>query len=67
MRHEVEARLALKGQAQVHQLENQLTCLKETMLRISGAIQVLEELLSSSASHTSAEETQELNRVQAVS
>lgn len=34
-----------KGRAQMAQLEQQRTELRETMLRISGAIQVLEELL----------------------
>jgi chromosome segregation ATPase len=37
-----------KGQAQLNQLQSQLGALRETMLRISGAVMVLEEILSSS-------------------
>ena len=61
MREQIEARLnALKGeyskgQTQLHQLEIQVTSLRETMLRISGAVLVLEELLSPSVSVTPAE------------
>ena len=33
------------GEARLQELENQTNQLKNTMLRISGAIQVLEELL----------------------
>lgn len=39
MRKELEL-----GQQRMHDLEQQLTQLRDTMLRISGAIQVLEEL-----------------------
>ena len=48
----IEARLAAlknefdKGQTQLCQLESQSSSLREAMLRISGAIMVLEELLS---------------------
>ena len=45
-----------RGQTQLHQLENQVTTLRETLLRISGAVLALEELLSSSASVTPAEQ-----------
>ena len=45
------------GQAELEKVENQRTYLRETMLRISGAIKVLEELLveepSSRTSETS--------------
>jgi prefoldin subunit 5 len=34
-----------KGQQQLHMLDQQRTELRDTLLRISGAIQVLEELL----------------------
>jgi hypothetical protein len=34
------------GQAELQKVENQRTYLRETVLRISGAIQVLEELLA---------------------
>jgi predicted nuclease with TOPRIM domain len=55
MREEMEARLAAlkseydKGQTQLRQLESQASSVRETMLRISGAIMVLQELLSASA------------------
>jgi hypothetical protein len=51
MREEIQARLEeLKkeletGQAELQKVEMQRTYLHETVLRISGAVQVLEELL----------------------
>jgi len=68
----LEARLRMlkdeyaKGQAQLNTLHNQLGSLRETMLRISGAVMVLEEILSSSTQSdslnelTSPEETSNL-------
>jgi len=67
-RQQIEARLASlkseydKGQAAHRELEQQLASLRETMLRISGAIHVLEELLSSSASVTARQQESEANR-----
>jgi predicted nuclease with TOPRIM domain len=52
MREQMQTRLeALRkefetGQAELEKVERQRTHLRETMLRISGAIQVLEELLA---------------------
>jgi predicted nuclease with TOPRIM domain len=52
MREQIQARLeALKkeletGQAELQKVEMQRTYLHETVLRISGAVQVLEELLA---------------------
>jgi predicted nuclease with TOPRIM domain len=54
MKEELQARLAtLKaefatGQERLAEMENQATQLRQTLLRISGAIQVLEELLAES-------------------
>lgn len=51
MKNELEARLKLlkdeyqKGQGQLIALEQETVNLKNTLLRISGAIQVLQELL----------------------
>ena len=55
-----------KGQTAQRQLEQQLGSLRETMLRISGAIHVLEELLSPSASVAPAEQRFEENRTHPV-
>lgn len=52
MREQVQARLELlrkeleKGQVELQKVENQRVYLRETMLRISGAIQALEDLLT---------------------
>jgi hypothetical protein len=67
MRQQIEARLNElkreydKGETQLHQLECQLTSLRETVLRINGAIRVLEELLSSSAVGKPIEEASQSN------
>ncbi len=52
MREHMQARLEMlkkeleKGQVELQKVENQRTYLRETMLQIRGAIQVLEELLA---------------------
>jgi hypothetical protein len=52
MREQMQSRLeALRkefqtGQAELEKIERQQTHIRETMLRISGALQVLEELLA---------------------
>jgi hypothetical protein len=52
MRDDAEQRLAAlrrdydEGQARLLHLEQQASALRETLLRISGAIQILEELLA---------------------
>ena len=53
MREQIQYRLAeLKkefevGQARLQEVERQQSILRETLLRISGAIQVLEEMIAS--------------------
>ena len=55
MKTEIEKRLTTlrsefeKGQGQLRQLEEKSEEIKQTLLRISGAIQVLEETLQSAA------------------
>jgi len=59
MRRELEARLKelkeeyQKGQGQLVALEQETANLKNTLLRISGAIQVLQELLGDKTSENS--------------
>jgi len=59
MRQRLEKRLATlkdeydKGQNRIRQLEGELTSLRETMLRISGAILVLQEFLAPATAATS--------------
>ena len=61
MRQQIEARLKElrseyeKGQTQLRQLETQVTSVRETLMRISGAIMVLEEVLACPASTTTTE------------
>lgn len=62
MRKQMEMRLAAlrreyeTGVAQVQELESRLVSLRQTVLRISGAISVLEELLSSELAPTESSE-----------
>jgi hypothetical protein len=62
MREQIQARLEeLKkeletGQAELRQVEMQRTYLRETVLRIDGAVQVLEELLTAGPPANKAEE-----------
>lgn len=52
MREQIEARLTQlrteygKGQAQLRQLDGQMEAVRETLLRIGGAVMILEELVS---------------------
>jgi len=52
LRDEIQSRLAIlkrefeTGQARLREVEKQESSLRETLLRISGAIQVLDELLT---------------------
>lgn len=58
MREQLQARLEdLKrefdaGEARIRELESEVAYVRETVLRISGAIKVLEEVLSASAEET---------------
>jgi hypothetical protein len=62
MRETIEARLAAlrreyaAGETQLRLQEQQLNSLRETVIRISGAILVLEEILSSSVTDTPSQE-----------
>ena len=44
-----------EGQQRMHDLERQLAQFRDTMLRISGAIQVLEELQAQTTAKSNAE------------
>jgi prefoldin subunit 5 len=63
MREQLQARLDdLKrqyqlGEGQLRELGRQEAALRETLLRITGAIQVLEELLNASAAEVASAET----------
>ncbi|GGX56805.1 hypothetical protein [Streptomyces chartreusis] len=50
-----------KGEHQLHSLVQQETALKESLLRVSGAIRVLEELLSTDQEDTGGEGTAGVN------
>jgi hypothetical protein len=69
MREQIQARLEeLKkeletGQAELHKLETQRTYLHETVLRISGAVQALEELLREDQSNRGTQGAPEENTV----
>lgn len=69
MKREIEARLKelkeeyQKGQEQLIALEQETTNLGNTMLRISGAIQVLEELIGDDASENSNDINTDLEKV----
>jgi archaellum component FlaC len=60
MREQLEKRLGElkaefeKGQKQLEELEEQANALRQTLLRISGAVQVLEEELAKSTENKSA-------------
>jgi predicted nuclease with TOPRIM domain len=69
MREQLQNRLeALKaefetGEKRLAELENQASMLRQTLLRISGAIQVLDEELSNAASGERPETEKNLNAI----
>jgi predicted nuclease with TOPRIM domain len=69
MREQIQARLEElkqeleRGQAELHKLDTQRTYLHETVLRVSGAVQVLEELLREGQSNRGTRVAPEENTV----
>ena len=51
------------GQAKLNDLEGQVSTLRDTLLRISGAIQVLKEELGKSSGRTTTEPNKKLEQV----
>jgi predicted nuclease with TOPRIM domain len=68
MREQIQSRLEVlrkefeTGQAELEKAEKQLAYLRETVLRISGAVQVLEELLAEEHSMEQRNGTDPANR-----
>jgi predicted nuclease with TOPRIM domain len=71
MKSEIKVRLEelkeeyKKGEERLNALEQETTNLSNTMLRISGAIQVLEELIKKDASGNSTGEESEMQKTKA--
>jgi len=63
MQEQMQSRLAelrqeyQLGQGQLHELTQQEAVMRETLLRISGAIQVLEEMLAQDQKNDNGQET----------